>query len=242
MKTVSDSRVYNLNPWASRTLAGRPAGKVVELSARILSRFILRTELGFDMSHLIRVRKRHDSEIKRHPRIDFFLFATTSDHSRRASQPTYRKKANQFHLPPISIQKTLVGSIKEPSSEQKFDGWGVEFCGNRTLLINRANGHESPSNDETPEKVFESMKCHHIWRTERDGHKWERYEHESVKFAETEGKQSVNQACRSTIKQRNFKEKIREHEVSNLVAIKAHGEGGPVGGGCWSHRGPDSSI
>jgi hypothetical protein len=92
----------------------------------------------------------------------FFLFATTSDHSRPASQPTYRKKANQFHLPPISVQKTLVGSIKEPSSEQKFDGRGVEFCGNRTLLINRANGHESLSNDETPEKVFESMKCHHI--------------------------------------------------------------------------------
>jgi hypothetical protein len=132
----------------------------------------------------------------------FFLFATTSDHSRPASQPTYRKKANQFHLPPISVQKTLVGSIKEPSSEQKFDGRGVEFCGNRTLLINRANGHESLSNDETPEKVFESMKCHHIWRTEREGHKWERYEQESVKFAETEGKQPVNQACRSTIKQR----------------------------------------
>lgn len=203
MKTVSDSRVYNLNPWASRTLAGRPAGwqSCGTIGKNTIS-FLLRTELGFDMSHLIRVRKRHDSEIKRHPRIDFFLFATTSDHSRPASQPTYRKKANQFHLPPISAQKTCVGSIKEPSSEQKFDGRGVEFCGNRTLLINRANGHESLSNDETPEKVFESMKCHHIWRTEREGHKWERYEQESVKFAETEGKQPVNQACRSTIKQR----------------------------------------
>jgi hypothetical protein len=55
-------------------------------------------------------------------KIDFFLFATTSDHSRPASQPTYRKKANQFRLPSISAQKTRVGSIKEPSSEKKFDG------------------------------------------------------------------------------------------------------------------------
>ncbi len=78
-----------------------------------------------------------------------------------------RKKAK----PPATYKctKARVGSIKEPSSEKKFDGLGVEFCGNRTLMINRADGHESPSNDAIPEKVFESMKCH-ICRTEREGH------------------------------------------------------------------------
>jgi len=49
--------------------------------------------------------------------------------------------------------------------------------------------------------------------------------------------QSINQACRSTIKQRNFEEKIQEHEVSNLVAIKAHGEG--MGGGAPGGGGAD---
>jgi hypothetical protein len=102
-------------------------------------------------------------------------------------------------------------------------------------MTNRAHGHESPSNYEIPEKVFESMKCR-ICRTEREVAQMRAIRTGSVKFAETEGKQSINQSIKRADRPSNngiSKKKFESMKCQIWWQSKRTGRGGEggVGGG-----------